>query len=357
MARLFTEGRIGTLPIPNRMIRSATAEWLADEAGHPRPPMVDLYRELSRGGVGLIISGHLFVHTSGRGYIGMTGIYNDALIEPLRRVTQAVHEEGGRIAAQLNHTGLKASAGDGPPLAPSAIGPPLAEPAARALDTEEIEELIRSFADAARRAVDAGFDAVQIHAAHGYLINQFLSPAANRRTDEWGGDPSRRRTFLRRVCRDVRQAVGPSVPVLLKLAMVDNLATGLSFEETVPVVAELGEMGIDAVETSGGLSIQPGFSGPEGVSEPYFLDLARAAKAATQLPVILVGGVRTRQQMESVLAAGDADFTSLCRPLICEPDFPRRLRLGVQDASSCTSCNRCRPVSDEGVSCKIGIAR
>jgi 2,4-dienoyl-CoA reductase-like NADH-dependent reductase (Old Yellow Enzyme family) len=353
MERLFTPGRIGTLELPNRIVRSATAEWLADDEGVPRPEMTELYRRLAQGGVGLIISGHLFVHPTGRGYAGMTGIHDDTLIEPLRAITSAVHREGARIAAQLNHAGLKRAVPGPRPVAPSAIGPPLADPASRALEEREILELVDAFGAAAQRASEAGFDAVQIHAAHGYLVNQFLSPATNHRHDAWGGNEARRAAFLRRVCAAVRSGVGSGFPVLIKLAMLDNLTPGLTVEASRRIVATLRGMGIDAVETSGGLSVEPGFSGPAGASEPYFRELSRAAKGATDLPVLLVGGVRTRSQMESILGESAADFVSLCRPLICEPDLPRRLRTGEQDAARCTSCNRCRPVSDEGISCKL----
>ena len=211
-------------------------------------------------------------------------------------------------------------------------------------------ELIEAYAQAARRVKAAGFDGVQLHGAHGYLISQFLSPYVNRRTDEWGGDLNGRMRFLRRVCRAVREQIGPDYPVFIKLGLKDGLEGGLTVEEGVQVVAALEEMGLDGVEISGGVqeaNVQP------NPQEPFFRSLARAARPATQLPLILVGGFRSRAEMEEVLAANEADFIALCRPLICEPDFPNRMRLGLQERSRCTSGNRCWPKkAGEGITCK-----
>jgi len=224
----------------------------------------------------------------------------------------------------------------------------------------EIDLLIDAYAQAARRAKEAGFDAVQVHAAHGYLISQFLSPFVNRRSDEWGGDVERRMHFLRAVCQAVREQVGPDYPVFIKLGMVDGLEGGLTPEESVQIVAELDEMGLDGLEISGGvggpqnINVRAGIV--SGVDEAYFRPLAQKARSVTRLPILLVGGFRSRSAMDEILDAGDADFISLSRPFICEPDLPNRMRLAGQEESVCISANYCWPDKvGEGIACRCPI--
>ena len=361
MSLLFTPGRIGTLELPNRLVRSATAEHLADSAGRPKPALKVLYRELARGGVGLIITGHMVVHPSGQAHPEMTGIYSDELIPGLAGLADAVHQECGRIVVQINHGGMKCSPeAVAEPMAPSAVDMPFLDKPAREMTPDEIALVIQAYAQAARRAQEAGFDGVQIHGAHGYLINQFLSPFVNRRADEWGGDLEGRMRFLRSVCRAVREQVGPDYPVLIKLGMVDAVKGGLTSAESVQVVAALAGLGLDAAEISGGIGAtgKPNSNVRAAIrsveDEAYFRPLAKQARPVTPLPIVLVGGLRSRRVMDDVLDAGDADFIALCRPLICEPDFPNRLRRGVQERSSCISDNRCWPErpEDEGIACK-----
>ncbi len=361
MTILFEPARIGSLELPNRIIRSATAETMADADGRPRPELAELYQELAQGGVGLIISGHLYVHPSGKAHPEMTGIHSDDLIPHLAALCDAVHDAGGRVAAQINHGGMQCSRRTvDQTVAPSAVDLPFLSRPPRAMTEEEIEMTIQAYADAARRAQEAGFDAVQIHGAHGYLISQFLSPLTNRRSDAWG--PPDRTRFLHAVCRAVRKQVGPDYPLLIKLGMVDGVEGGLTAEDGAEIVAALEGMELDAVEISGGigggesLNTRGGIRSPE--DEAYFRPLARRARRRTALPIALVGGLRSRAVMEDVLQSGDADVISMCRPLICEPDLPERLREGaqgpVQRRAACTSCNRCWPEGlGEGIACKL----
>ncbi len=360
---LFAPGHIGTLVLPNRLVRSATAERMADADGRPRPRLKALYQELARGGVGLIITGHMYVHPSGKAHPEMTGIHSDELIPSLAELADAVHREGGRVVVQINHGGMQCSRETVPEtVAPSAVDAPFLTGPAREMTADEITLLIQAHGQAARRAREAGFDGVQIHGAHGYLIGQFLSPFANRRTDEWGGDLEGRMRFLRAICQDVQEQVGPDYPVLIKLGMMDGVEGGLTPEVGVQVVAALEGLGPDAVEISGGIGGGRNLNARTGIrseaDEAYFRPLARQARPATRLPIILVGGFRSRRVMEEVLADGDADFISLCRPLICEPDLPDRLRAGLQERSSCISANRCWAEGpDEGIACKCPIDR
>ena len=360
---LFTPGHIGTLALPNRLVRSATAERMADADGRPRPRLKALYQELAGGGVGLIITGHMYVHPSGKAHPEMTGIHSDELIPSLAELADAVHREGSRVVVQINHGGMQCSRETVPEtIAPSAVDAPFLTGPAREMTADEITLLIQAYGQAARRTREAGFDGVQIHGAHGYLVSQFLSPFANRRTDEWGGDLEGRMRFLRAVCQAVRAQVGPDYPVLIKLGTMDGVEGGLTPEEGVRVVAALEGMGLNALEISGGIGGGRNLNSRTGIrseaDEAYFRPLARQARPATRLPIILVGGFRSRRVMEEVLADGDADFISLCRPLICEPDLPNRLRAGSQERSSCISANRCWPEGpDEGIACKCPIER
>ena len=360
---LFTAQSMGTLKLPNRLVRSATAECMANADGRVTPGMKALYRELARGGVGVIISGHMYVHATGKAHPEMAGIYSDDLVPGLAELVEAVHQEGGRVLAQINHAGMQCSPeAVQEPIAPSAIQARFLKQPAREMTLAEIQLVIDAYAQAARRAKKAGFDGIQIHGAHGYLISQFLSPFVNHRTDEWGGDSEKRMSFLRSVCRAVRQQVGLDYPMLIKLGLMDGVEGGLTLDEGLQVVAALESMGPDAVEISSGVgggkvsSIRKGIRSP--ADEAYFRPWARRAQAVTHLPIILVGGFRSRQVMEDVLASGDADFVSLCRPLICEPDLPNRMRLGLQDRSSCISANLCwSEKTGDGIACKCPLEK
>lgn len=358
MSILFSPFKLGSLDLSNRLVRSATAERMSDVDGRPLPPLKDLYAELARGGVGLIITGHMYVHTSGKAHEEMTGVYNDDLLPDLAELVDAVHRESSRIVVQINHGGMQCSTeAVEEAIAPSAVDHPLSKGSAREMTSQEIDTIIRSYAHAARRVQQAGFDGVQIHAAHGYLVNQFLSPLINRRRDEWGGGITKRMRFLKKISSAVRDQVGSDYPVMIKLGMMDGRKGGLTPKESLQVVAALEDMGIDGLEISGGLSGERSLNIRKGIrsedDEAYFLPLAQRAREVTQLPIILVGGIRSRAVMDRILTDGHADLVSLCRPLISEPDLPNRLRLGLQEKSRCLSSNNCWPESmGEGIACK-----
>jgi 2,4-dienoyl-CoA reductase-like NADH-dependent reductase (Old Yellow Enzyme family) len=343
---LFAPARIGTLELRNRLVRSATAERLATEPmGRATPALAALYGELARGGVGLIVTGHAYVAPEGKAHPEMLGAHCDQMIPGLQTLAEAVHAAGGRIALQINHGGRQC-AGDCTPgiMAPSAVPTPAGR-TPREMAPAEIAAAVDAFAQAARRAQVAGMDAVQIHAAHGYLVGQFLSPHTNRRSEA------------------ARGQVGNEYPVFVKLGMMDNLdrvPDGLTPEDGARIAGRLAGFGLDAVEISGGAGGGQGdFNSRLAVGskapEAYFRSLARRAKAATSLPVILVGGLRSRATMDDVLASGDADLLSLCRPLIREPDLPNRLRSGDATAAACISGGRCWAEGPGlGIRCKCG---
>ena len=231
-----------------------------------------------------------------------------------------------------------------------------------AADEAEIAEAIEAFGAGARRAVEAGFDGVHIHAANGYLISEFASPTANQRTDAWGGSPRGRDRFVLEVARAVRAAVPETMPVLLKLGMVDSTPGGLGLDESVPRAQRLVETGLDGLEISCGVMRAPTDSARQYVAvdrrraaedllvhrifgepaaEAYFLPWARAVRAAVDTPLVLAGGMRTTQTMTRIVRDGDVDFVALARPFIREPDLVRQLANGRTGRVDCTSCNIC----------------
>ncbi len=345
--------RIRGMTVRNRFVRSATAERMSGNDGVPDDRVADIYRRLAEGGVGLIITGHAFVHPGGRCHLEMMGAHRDDLCAPLSRLAQAAHAGGARIALQINHGGRAcAPEAVADPVAPSAIPASASAPIPRAMTPGDIAEIAAAFGQAAARARRAGFDAVEIHAAHGYLISQFLSPLSNQRTDDYGGTLQNRARFLQEVAAAVRAAVGPDYPVLVKLGITDNQDGGLTIAEGAEVASWLMDYGIDAVETSTGAqgAIRPRITRPE--REAYLLPLALAVRERSRIPILLVGGLRSRAVMERVLAAG-IDMVSLSRPLIRQPDLPRRLLAQADARADCISCSRCWPPGPGvGIACR-----
>jgi 2,4-dienoyl-CoA reductase-like NADH-dependent reductase (Old Yellow Enzyme family) len=359
---IFEPTRIGTLPLANRLIRSATWEGLADVLGGVTPPMLPLYRELAEGGVGLIISSYIAVSADGRQHVTQLAADHDDRVAGLAELAATVHAAGGVLVGQIVHCGGQAAraANQGrDPVAPSAVDSPGYPERPRALSLAEGERVIADFAAAAARLERAGFDGVQLHAAHGYLLSQFLSPLRNRRDDRWGGDRAGRSRFALEVFHAVRAAVRPDLPILVKLNGSDFLDGSTTEDDAAHLARALAEAGVAAIEVSGGT---PG-SGALGAArakiwtladEAYFRPQARALRAAAPgVPIALVGGLRSREKIEEILAAGDADYFSMSRPLIRQPDLPRRWQRGESIRAACISCSGCyRPArKGEGVRC------
>ena len=256
MTRLFEAASIAGMELRNRVIKSATIENMATTEGLPTEATRRLYERLARGGAGLIITGYAYVNSAGRTYPRQNGAHTDAVVSPWRPITAAVHAHGARIALQIVHGGrqVKPSAGRGRPLAPSASPNLVDFTMARPMRDDEIRRTIDDFGRAAARAREAGFDAVQIHAAHGYLLSSFLSPLTNRRRDEWGGDTGRRLAFPLAVYRSVRKAVGADFPVLCKLNVNDFVLVGLRPRHGFAAAIALADEGLDGLEISGGVN-------------------------------------------------------------------------------------------------------
>ena len=348
MRTLFDSTTINGMLLRNRFVRSATWEGMCGEDGRPTEKLAACFRELAQGGTGLIITGYAFVLPEGRQSPRMIGAHTDNYTAELRMLAHAVHDGGGKACLQLVHTGGQTTSKiiGSRPQAPSGIKVDQFFEAPEELTKEGIDTILKAFASSAQRAKTAGFDAVQLHAAHGYLINQFLSPLTNRRTDAYGGSIENRCRFLMEAYQAVRTSVGKDYPVLVKLNGTDNLEGGLTTPDAVHAAKLLDKAGIDAIEVSGGTPAS-GKLGPVRVKidtpdqQMYNLASARDIKKAVSCPVMVVGGFRDYEAASAVIAQGDADYISLARPLIREPNLPKRWQAGYRRPATCISCNAC----------------
>lgn len=336
-----------TLPngvsVKNRLVKAAMSEQLAGPAGQPTAELERIYRRWAHGGVGMLITGNIMVDRRSIGEPLNVIVEDERDLEPLKRWATASKSYGATALAQINHPGRQTLAGlSERAVAPSAVqvdmGPAFAKP--RALTADEITEQVARFAEAARILVKAGFDGVQIHAAHGYLINQFLSPLSNQRDDEWGGDAERRRRFLLEVTRAVRAAIGPDSVLSIKLNSADFQRGGFTEEESLAVIELLNQEGIDLLEISGGTYESPamsdgGASESTRLREAFFLDFAERVRAVTSVPLLVTGGFRSATAMTEAISRGDTDLVGLARPLALEPTLPEAL-LGHPESARST---------------------
>ena len=347
MSKLFKETKLNGMQLSNRFVRSATWEGMATDDGAVTPKLIVMMNALAEGGVGLIISSHTYVRPEGKAGPWQVGVYKDELIPGLREMAASVHERGGRIVMQLAHAGHFAAeklTGQ-PPLVVSDFEG-LAKSPRKEITARDIREIVSAFGDAAGRAKAAGFDGVQIHSAHGYLLSQFLSPAFNKRTDEYGGSASNRARIHQEVYRAIREVVGKDYPILIKMNCRDFDENGLSLEDSVRVAGLLADAGLDAIEVSGGLLTggtlspsRPGINSEE--KEAYFKEELRAFRKAVSIPLILVGGIRSFEVAERLVDDGMADYISMCRPFIREPDLINRWKAGDRRKAECKSDNLC----------------
>ncbi len=350
---LFTPLSIKGLTLANRLMRSATFEQAARKDGDVSPRELDLYRDLAAGGVGLIVTGIVNVCEQGRISPKQNSLSTDRHIPGMSRLAREVHDHGGRVAVQLFHAGREAARlhawrGGGPAVGPSASGgEPHFPHANRALTHAEILQVVEDFGRAAGRAKEAGFDGVQVHAAHAYLLSQFLSPHSNRRQDKWGGSLTNRLRLHLEILTAIRAQVGPDYPVMFKLGLADGFSGGLPLEEGLRAAEMLAQAGCDCLEISQGLrgegyeqsEFRTKVDRPGG--EAYFRAWAAEVKRRVAIPVAAVGGVRTPETAEEILNSGEADLVALSRPLISEPGLPARWQRGDTSRARCVSCNKC----------------
>ncbi len=373
MSILFEPGKIGNMELKNRFVRSATVESLCTDDGRITEAYVRAYERLAKGGVALIVPGNYYVDPLGRSYRRTITVERDEVVADLRKVVEVVHGHGAKIVAQLSHGGRQADpkVTGAKPVGPSPVRDKLSFVKPRQMTEEEIEKTIGDFGEGARRVQEAGFDGVQIHAAHGYLVNQFLSAYTNRRRDAWGGSIEGRMRFLTGIYEAIRSRVGPDYPILVKINAEDFVKTGVHPEECVVHCKRLEGLGIAAIEVSGGIA-EKGFVTIKGdipmdlvlqgrgrverlltrvmegslkkaaaFEEAFYLPQAAIVKKNVKVPVLAVGGMRRRKKMEEVIEQGQADFISLCRPFIRQPNLVKLLERDEGDPISCTSCNRC----------------
>ena len=307
---------INSLTLRNRIVK-APCDTAGAVDGAPDEKMAEHYRQRARG-TGLVIVEHEWILPEGMAHAKQLSMGDDRLIEAYRVLTEAVHSEGSAVFAQLSHAGARAKDSGLMPIAPSEETVwPQCHP--RAMGEEDICRVIKGFADAALRAKAAGFDGVQIHSAHGYLLNQFYSPLTNRRRDAYAGNSMEGRTKLHcDVLHAVREAVGGDYPVAIRFGACDFMDGGSSADEIPQAAKAFEAAGADLIDISGGLS---GFVIPGRTEPGYFKDLSIAAASAVSVPVVLTGGVTTGEQLEKLLAEGAADLIGIGRALLSDPDW------------------------------------
>ncbi|MGJ0119882.1 NADH:flavin oxidoreductase/NADH oxidase family protein [Williamsia sp. MIQD14] len=323
--------------LPNRIMKASMSEALGGADNEPDERLERLYRTWSTGGYGLLVTGNVMVDRTQMGEVGNVAIEDDRHLAALTSWATSTKNAGVPIFVQLNHPGRQANplAFGHTPVAPSAVAlnlPGSATP--RELTGTEILELIEKFAEAAVVCEAAGFDGVQIHAAHGYLVTQFLSPLTNLRTDEWGGDPERRRRFLLEIVRSVRARVSPGFAVAVKLNSADFQRGGFTEAESRDVVASLADLDVDLIEVSGGTYESPAMSGSVAEStrmrEAYFLDYAREVRsAAGTVPIAVTGGFRTEAGMSEAIESGECDVVGIARPTVLDADAAESVLSGA----------------------------
>ena len=350
MSILFAQFKLGELETKNRFVRSATTSYWSEDDGILTDPILDYYDKLSKGNIGLIIKGHSFVTEKGKAHEKQSGLSSDIHLPRMKELTKLVHSNGSKIIAQINHAGYT-STND---RATASIYV-RDEREARELTSEEIDTIIKEFGKAAKFAIEAGFDGVQIHAAHGYLVSQFLSDRINKRDDEFGGSIEGRMKLLLEIYREVRNQISDQAVVGVKIN-TDDFAPegGLQIEDTITVLKKLNNLGLTFAELSGG--------GPEqdkqiretrgratedsGYNEATWGGHAlRIREAIPSLPLILVSGIRTRKLMEKLLYDKVVDLVSMSKPFINEPDLVNLLEAG-QEQASCIDCFKCISITN-----------
>lgn len=376
----YFPAKIKDIELPSRIIRSATHEGMADINGKPDEKLIRTFESYAKGGAGLIFTGYMAVSQQGKCPLyNMTMINDDALIPAWQEVTSRVHKLGTPIVAQIAHCGRqtrKKVTGE-KTVAPSAIRDFLYwENVPHKLKDKEIIKIISDFGDAALRAKKAGFDGVQLHCAHGYLLSEFLSSHTNHRKDKWGGSLENRFRIVGEIMKAMRAKVGADFPIFVKMNCFEKDKDGIKPEEAVEIAKLMEKAGFDAIEVSCGLAKEgfnmsrggfpypamcadnfrfeklPKFTWPlmkpvmkmlMGSPKPlrsYNVEAAAMIKKAVSVPVIVCGGIRSDVEIKDVICGGKADFVSMSRPFICEPDIVNRLR-GGQAESRCLNCNYC----------------
>jgi 2,4-dienoyl-CoA reductase-like NADH-dependent reductase (Old Yellow Enzyme family) len=378
----FAPARLGPITLRNRLIKAATFEGMAVE-NKVSDELVDFHRAVAAGGVGMTTLAYCAVSPDGQGAPAEI-VMRDEVVPGLRRLTDAVHEQGAAACIQLGHAGPVAAGTGRRGLAPSRVFAAQALRFTRAATAADLARVTADFARAARLAVAAGFDAVELHFGHGYLVSAFLSPKLNRRMDEWGGHLENRARLARRVAAAVRDAVGDRAAVTAKWNLADGVSRGLWLEESLDAARLLEADGaLDALELTGGSSFENPmylFRGEPPIQElaqafprplrlgfrltatrfmrsypfeeAYFLPYARQFREALALPLVLLGGINRLETVRNALAEGFA-FVAMGRALLREPDLVQRWQKGDAREALCIHCNKCIPTIYRGTHCVL----
>ena len=375
MSILFSPFKLGSFELQNRFVRSATYEGMATKEGKVTEKLLKMYETLAKGEIGLIISGYMNVHPLGRAYQYQTNIYSDEFLPGLEKLTNSVHENGGKIIFQIAHAGMqtKKKVINGNPIAPSGkIRNPITLEKAKEASEEQIEEIIDSFCTAASRCISSGADGVQLHAAHTYLLSQFLSPFFNLRNDKWGGSDEKRFQILKEIITRIKKDLPKDMLLLVKYNVNDYVKGGVNPSLAAKYGKWMKGLGVDGLEVSCGSgmfsfmnmcrgkvpadeiiefletwkkpvakSMFKKLLGRFGFDYPYNVSDSKLVREELgDFPLILVGGMRKVAGMESILSTNRADLVSLSRPFIREPNLVKNIRKGANEVS-CISCNRC----------------
>jgi 2,4-dienoyl-CoA reductase-like NADH-dependent reductase (Old Yellow Enzyme family)/thioredoxin reductase len=353
--KLFTPLIIGPLELKNRIVMAPMATHYADETGAVTERLKDYYLERARGGVGLIIMESGYIHPLGRGGMRRMGLHEDRLIPGLKGLVDAVHAEGAKVSSLLHHAGrqINVKNTDGQyPVSASSLPAGMEAVVPRTLKVQEIEELVEAFGQSARRSLAAGFDAVVIHAAHGYLIHQFLSPLSNIRRDRYGGSFTRRLRLLQEIVLRCQESVGKDYPLMVRISASEFIPGGITLKDGQKIARRLEEWGVKAIHVSGGthdtveMEIQP-MAIPRGC----LVHLAEGIKKAVRIPVGTVGKIIEPKMAEEILRQGKADLIAMGRALLADPEFPQKAREGrFEDIRPCIACLQgCRDHLYQGI--------
>ncbi len=344
-SELWQPFRVGNLQITNRLVMPPMATNFAANDGSVSERQIAYYLRRAKGGVGYITFEHTGILPQGKASPNMALIDEDDKIPSFRKLTEAIHEAGGKIIIQINHAGRQTSASitGAPIVAPSPIPCPVRKEMPHPLTKEEIQKIIEAFVQAAKRVQKAGADGIEIHMAHGYLLAQFLSPFSNQRNDEYGGNLENRMRLPLQVLEAVRQAVGPQFPIICRLSADEYVEGGIKIGEAKEIAQNLEKKGADALHISACLAASVYLNHPPYYAEEgIFVPLAQSIKSAVSIPVITVGRIRTPHLAKQILQEGKADLVSMGRALIADPDLPQKAFQGkTEEIIPCISCNRC----------------
>ena len=358
LKKLFSPGKIGNIQVKNRIVRSATFMVIAEKYGYVGERLLNMYEALARGGTGLIITGAVAMDPSATGGPYQVCLYDDSHMPGHKKLVNSIHEyDNTKVAIQLNHLGRLGYHPKYPNFAPSPIPYKGTGITPKELTTKEVRDFIKKFVDAGLRAYECGYDMVQLHAAHGYFLNNFISPYSNIRSDEFGGSTQGRTKILVDIYDGIRDELGNQFPIIIKLQSQDYMPKGISEEEAIKIAKIISNAGFDGIEPSGGgresiefmKNILPSKIIKKSEEENYFLPFAKKLKPFLRdCALILVGGIRNPIVAENIIKEGDADFISLCRPLIYEPNLPNRWKSGDITPAKCISCNSCLVEMERG---------